>query len=36
MKKSADILALHLNFGTFYEFLELQSVSVCDIGIKYN
>ena len=35
-KINAAKLALTLHFGTFYEFLELQFINVCDTGIKCN
>ena len=31
-EKSAAKLTLTLNFDTFYEFLELKFISMCDIG----
>ena len=33
-EKSAATLTLPLSFDKFYEFLELQFVSMCDIGVN--
>ena len=33
-EKSATKLTIPLNFDTFYEFLELQFINICDIGVN--